>query len=85
MQQNDVVLVLLNKLQKQTVLKLNMPVTLINKFTINSANQVVSVGSQDLVTLQSDRMKQLVLENGQARENATSTQMFQPVQPVMVI
>lgn len=55
--------------QKQTVLKLNMPVTLIQKFTINSNNQVVSTGEQDLVTIQSSRMKTLLEQsNGQGQQ-----------------
>jgi predicted transcriptional regulator len=64
--------------QKQTIIKLNLPVTLMQKFVVNANNQVVSVGAQDLVTIQSSRMKSLAnesTENGHARtqELLTST------------
>ncbi len=45
--------------QKQTILKLNIPITLIQRFTTNSSNQVISAGEQDLVTIQSSQMKKL--------------------------
>lgn len=42
------------------VLQLNLPVAIKNKFVLNQANQVVSAGSQDLVTLPSANVTKLL-------------------------
>lgn len=51
---------------KQTVIRLQLPVQIVNKFSTNSANQVVTIdnesGSQSMVTVQSGHMKHLVKE-----------------------
>ncbi len=43
-----------------TVVQLNLPTTIQNKFTLNSSNQVVTAGTQDLVTIQSNNVKNLL-------------------------
>jgi hypothetical protein len=52
-----------NIVQKQTVIKLQLPVQIINKFSTNSSNQVVTVHDgvqeQSMVTVQSGQMKKL--------------------------
>ena len=45
-----------------------MPTVLVNKFRVNASNQVVSVGSQDLITMQSGTLLKR-LENEGAKEN----------------
>ena len=45
--------------QKTQVLKLNIPIAIMQKFVVNGSNQVISAGEQDLVTIQSSQMKQL--------------------------
>lgn len=55
---------------QQTVVQLIIPTQIINKFTSNINNQVVKVGTQDLITIQSgtllDQVKQKIGErNGQ--------------------
>lgn len=42
--------------QQQTVISLNLPVQIVQHFQVNSANQVVRAGNQDLITVQSGRM-----------------------------
>ena len=39
--------------ENQTVVKLTLPTAIVNKFTVNTNNQVVKTGDQDLVTIQS--------------------------------
>lgn len=43
-----------------TVLQLNLPVAIKNKFVLNQLNQVVTAGSQDLVTIQSAGVAKLL-------------------------
>lgn len=49
--------------QKQTVIQLQMPVVLVNRFKVNGNNQVISVGAgqeaKEMVTIQSGHMKML--------------------------
>lgn len=45
---------------KQEVVQLIMPVTITNKFTVNSNNQVVQAGHQPLITVQSGSMQSLL-------------------------
>lgn len=42
-----------------TILQLNLPVAIQNRFVLNSANQVVSAGQQDLVTIPSAAVAKL--------------------------
>jgi hypothetical protein len=69
--------------QKQTIIQLNIPTIILDKFQTNVHNQVVQVGSQSLVTIQSGEMiKQLEAHNATPKlhhtihhtiENDTST------------
>ena len=43
-----------------TIIQLNVPVSIVSRFRVNSNNQVVSAGSQDLITIQSGNMRNLV-------------------------
>lgn len=71
---------------QQTVVQLTMPVMLVQKFTTNIHNQVVTAGQQDLVTIgsknldslaaqmqESVRMQKLVDYAGASRESAART------------
>lgn len=42
------------------VIQLNLPTTIQNKFVVNSSNQVVTAGSQDLVTMPSSAVPRLL-------------------------
>lgn len=44
----------------KTVVQLNLPVAIQNRFVLNAQNQVVSAGNQDLVTLQSQNVVKLL-------------------------
>lgn len=46
--------------QPKQIVQLNLPPTIQNRFVVNSSNQVVSVGAQDLVTIQSNNVKKLL-------------------------
>ena len=48
---------------QQEVVQLLMPVQIINQYTVNSNNQVIKAGQQDLVTVQSGRMQHLLDQN----------------------
>jgi predicted transcriptional regulator len=47
---------------QQEVVQLVMPVQIINQYTVNSNNQVIKAGQQDLVTVQSGRMQHLLTQ-----------------------
>ena len=47
---------------QQEVINLIMPVQIINQYTVNSANQVIKAGQQELVTVQSSRLTTLVAD-----------------------
>lgn len=49
-----------NESAPATVITLNLPTTIQNKFILNSSNQVVRTGAQDLVTLPSHKMKDML-------------------------
>ena len=49
------------------VVPLVMPVTIINKFSVNSANQVIQAGAQPLITVQSGNMKALLDKHKEAQ------------------
>lgn len=49
--------------QQQEVIQLVMPVQIINQYRVNSANQVIQAGQQELITVQSSRLGQLALES----------------------
>lgn len=46
--------------QTQEVVQLIMPIAITNKFTVNSANQVIQAGAQPLITVQSGGMQALL-------------------------
>lgn len=45
---------------QQTVVQLVMPTQIINRYTLNSNNQVITAGQQDLVTVQSSSLPALL-------------------------
>ena len=49
-----------------TVLQLNLPVAIPNRFVLNASNQVVTAGNQDLVTMPSGAVQQLASNHGSA-------------------
>lgn len=64
-------------LAKQTVINLTLPVAIINQFkksgvgsdlVTNSNNQVIQAGGQDLITVQSSQMSQLLDQSQQVRQ-----------------
>ena len=55
--------------QQQTVITLNMPTTVVQKFQVNTMNQVVQAGQQALITVQSASMEALL---SSARSTNTS-------------
>ena len=62
--------------QKSSVVTLNMPVQVINRFTTNIHNQVVSAGQQDLLTIQSQELLKKVPEKQKMiPSNATRDQL----------
>ncbi len=46
-------------LNQQTVVSLVLPVKIMNKFSVNLNNQVISAGDQELVTIQSSELKNM--------------------------
>ena len=54
------------------IIALNLPLAIQNKFTVNSSNQVVSAGTQDLVTMPSAAVPRL-LESHNATTKKLST------------
>ena len=56
---------------QQTVVALNMPINVYQKFTVNAVNQVVQAGQQQLITVQSGQMSNLL---DRARKEAPSVQ-----------
>lgn len=55
--------------QQHEVIQLVMPVQVINQFTLNQAGQVVRAGQQDLVTVQSGQLTNLVQSHRKALTN----------------
>jgi hypothetical protein len=55
-----------------TIVSLTLPINIIQKFTTNINNQVISAGSQDLVTVQSSAMQKLVATKISALEVTAS-------------
>lgn len=51
---------------QQTVVQLNMPVSIYQKFTVNANNQVIQAGQQQLITVQSGNMSKLLTASKQA-------------------
>lgn len=45
--------------EQQSVVQINMPVKIIQKFTTNINNQVIQAGNQELITIQSGQMEKL--------------------------
>lgn len=54
--------------QQQTIVKITMPVRVINRFTTNVLNQVVEAGDQKLVTVQSGVLMKHLKEREEKRE-----------------
>lgn len=50
---------------QQTVVQLNMPVSIYQKFTVNANNQVIQAGQQQLITVQSGNMAKLLTASKQ--------------------
>lgn len=50
---------------QQTVVQLNMPVSIYQKFTVNANNQVIQAGQQQLITVQSGNMSKLLTASKQ--------------------
>ena len=50
---------------QQTVVSLNMPINVYQKFTVNSVNQVIQAGQQQLITVQSGNMAKLLTASKQ--------------------
>lgn len=47
-------------IQQQTIINLNLPTQILQHFAVNAQNQVIRAGQQDLITVQSGRMPQLI-------------------------
>jgi predicted transcriptional regulator len=56
-----------------TVLQLNLPIAIQNRFVLNSNNQVISAGAQDLVTIPSSAVSRLAAESKTNHANTLST------------
>lgn len=61
---------------KQEVVPLLLPQVLIQKFTVNSVNQVISAGGQSLITIQSSALND-ILEKKHAKLNQLGDQSVQ--------
>ncbi len=48
--------------QAHTVVNLNMPQRIVNNFVVNSHNQVVKAGGEDLITIQPHRIQEMINE-----------------------
>jgi hypothetical protein len=59
---------------QQTVVQLVMPTQIIQSFTTNVNNQVIKAGNQDLVTVQSSNMQNLLTLAKQGAQNVKSIQ-----------
>lgn len=60
---------------QQTVVSLVLPIKITNKFSVNTANQVTSAGTQELITIQSSELKNLSeLKNNRSIQNETIEQ-----------
>lgn len=57
---------------QQEVINLVMPVQIINQYSVNSHNQVIKAGAQDLVTVQSGRLKDLVAQAKKGAQDVIS-------------
>lgn len=55
---------------QQTVVALNMPISVFQKFTVNAVNQVIQAGQQQLITVQSGNMSKLLERSKQASTSA---------------
>jgi len=48
--------------QQHTIIQLTIPVQIVQHFQTNAKNQVIKAGQQDLLTIQSGKMKDLVVD-----------------------
>ena len=49
-----------NILQKQTVIRLTLPVQIVNKFSTNASQQILTVNDEPMITVQSGQMTKLL-------------------------
>ena len=61
-------------IEKQSVIQLVVPVQIINKFQTNLQGQVVTVGEQNLLTIQSGALDGLVKESKNVNEHALTSE-----------
>lgn len=59
---------------QQTVINLVLPTQILQNFTVNSSNQVVKTGQQDLITVQSSQMSKLLESNRSQNVEISPTQ-----------
>lgn len=50
-----------------TVVNLNMPQRIVNNFVVNSHNQVINAGGEDLITIQPHRIQEMINERDTRR------------------
>jgi len=55
---------------QQTVVQLNMPISVYQKFTVNANNQVIQAGQQQLITVQSGNMAKLLTASKQPSQSS---------------
>lgn len=56
-------------LQKQEVVKLTVPIQIVNQYSTNANKQVVTVDGESMITMQSGRMTKLLAEKKDVLEN----------------
>lgn len=65
---------------QSTVINLVMPTQIIKKFTVNTQNQVIKAGDQELITVQSGNMQKLLQSH--ASKQVIEVQNEHPVQSI---
>ena len=63
---------------QQTVVQLNMPINVFQKFTVNAVNQVIQAGQQQLITVQSGNMSKLLERSKQAITQEPPSVQYHP-------
>ena len=58
-------------IEKQSIVQLVVPIQILNKFQVNAQGQAVTVGSQDLLTIQSGALDNLVKEKEKSNGGPT--------------
>ena len=59
--------------QKQQVVRLTLPIQIINKFQVNGQNQVIQVDDQNLVTVQSGQMSHLAKASDERKQSQSQS------------